>query len=263
MSLVRDYSKEVDIESQYDSSVLKASSNSLQANISLSSPSKYTEGKKEEDKRKDDDAKNMINEMQVQTMYKMVEDITIKTDSGHNETKKLLYLTNEQALMFDEKAVLKLLDRYLDIGESKFIIILEPAVFAHFQMVTSNPVERGASKWKHFHQLDRFRSELNEYDSRMTESQVVDFMRNILVPIAIETKAVILCQAENSCFLSASFALVAAAVQARLGAKCPFKVIAFVHLSTIYLRHLKAKTYQESQGTDQEAEADTEDSQGI
>ena len=51
MSLVRDYSKEVDIESQYDSSVLKASSNSLQANISLSSPSKYTEGKKEEDKK--------------------------------------------------------------------------------------------------------------------------------------------------------------------------------------------------------------------
>ena len=258
MSLVMRDLEDLESQNDDDSSDVKASSNTLKSrtNTFPTSPSKNTENQNEKDKRKEDDAaQNMINEMQMQTMYKMVEEITIKTDNGHNVMKKMLYLTNEQALMFDEKAVLKLLDRYLDLGESKFIIILEPAVFAHYQMVTSNPVEQGASKWKRFYQLDRYRSELNETDSRMTETQVVDFMRNILLPIAIETKAVILCQAENSCFLSASFALVAAAEQVRLGAKCPFKVITFVNLSSIYLRHWNAKRYKESKGTDQEAEA--------
>ena len=177
----------------------------------------------------------IIDEMKVQTMYKMIEEITIKTDLGHKVMKKLLYLTNEQALMFDEKAVSKLLEE-VDIGDPKFVIIFEPGVNVQSQMRISNPVQ-GSSIWEKFKRDGRFQSELNEYDSRITESQVVSFMRNVVLPIAIETKAVILVQAENACFLSAAFTLVAASEQARLGANCPFKVIASIHLSDVYQKY--------------------------
>lgn len=181
------------------------------------------------------DETKIIDEMKVQTMYKMIEEITIKTDLGHKVMKKLLYLTNEQALMFDEKAVSKLLEE-LDIGDPKFVIIFEPGVNVQSQMRISNPVQ-GGSIWEKFKRDGRYQSELNEYDSRITESQVINFMRNVLLPIAVETKAVILVQAENACFLSAAFALVAASEQARLGIHCPFKVIASVHLSDVYQKY--------------------------
>lgn len=182
------------------------------------------------------DEKKIIDEMKVQTMYKMIEEITIKTSEGHKILKKLLYLTNEQALMFDEKAVSKLLEE-LDIGDPKFVIIFEPAVCVLSQMKISNPV-KSDSLWEKFKREGRYQSEFNEFDSRITESQVVNFMRNVLLPIAIETQAVILVQAENACFLSATFAMVAASEQERLGARCPFKVIASVHLSDIYQKYV-------------------------
>ena len=48
-----------------------------------------------------------VDEMKILTMYKMVEEVTISVQ-GQEVTKKILYLTNKQAYLFDEEAMARL-----------------------------------------------------------------------------------------------------------------------------------------------------------
>jgi ankyrin repeat protein len=50
-----------------------------------------------------------VDEMKIQTMFKMVEDCRIHVQ-GRELTKKVLYLTNKQALMFDEQTIGKAIE---------------------------------------------------------------------------------------------------------------------------------------------------------
>lgn len=57
-----------------------------------------------------------------QTMYRMVEDVTVQVN-GNSMKKKFLYLTNAQAAMLNRETIGKCIQA-LDIGEPKCVIRL-------------------------------------------------------------------------------------------------------------------------------------------
>ena len=58
-----------------------------------------------------------VDEMKIQTMYKMVEDCKVSV-IGNEVVKRILYLTNKQAVLFDEVAMERCIQA-LDIGDPK------------------------------------------------------------------------------------------------------------------------------------------------
>jgi len=67
---------------------------------------------------------------------------------------------------------------------------------------------------------------LTKKDERMVESQVLLFMKTVIIPLACKTNALIIVEGSNDCFLSESLTQAAITEQARLGSKCPFTVLA-------------------------------------
>lgn len=64
-----------------------------------------------------------VDEMKIQTMYKMVEDCKVSV-MGNEIVKRILYLTNKQAVLFDEIAMERCIQA-LDIGDPKVISVLQ------------------------------------------------------------------------------------------------------------------------------------------
>lgn len=70
----------------------------------------------------DEGQKENVDQMKIQTMYNMVNDCKVSV-GGRDTMKKVLYLTNKQASLFDDMAMERCLQA-LDIGDPKFIILL-------------------------------------------------------------------------------------------------------------------------------------------
>lgn len=171
----------------------------------------------------DDDAS--VDEMKIQTMFRMVEDVTVQWE-GRDIPKKVLYLTNKQANMFDDQSMLRCIEA-LEVSEPKFVIILLAAMgdsvqmqFAHAEdVLTPTPVTTYLGG-------DTQRSEVDASDEDTVRTSVIMFMKNCILPLAKQTKALIIVQGANDCFLSAALANVVLEEQARLGKDCPFSVVA-------------------------------------
>lgn len=169
-----------------------------------------------------DQDETTVDEMKIQTMYKMVEDVPVLAQ-GKEVVKKVLYLTNKQANLFDEVAMERCIQA-LELGEPKFIIMLlhsggESLVkLAHEECIGTDICEYKGSTYQS--------SELDESDARTCESRIILFMRTCILPLARQTRAIILVSGANDCFLNAALANVVLAEQARLGKDCPFTVIA-------------------------------------
>ena len=178
-----------------------------------------------------------VDEMKIQTMYKMVEECRIIIH-GKEVTKKVLYLTNKQAVMFDELAMERVVQA-LDIGEPKFVIQLLPSMGSAKQMLLAHS-ERIGSKEVEYEQSTSASSEISADDERVVETQLLLFMKNCVLPLAVQTKALILVGGANDCILSASLSKVALAEQARLGKDCPFTVLATVAEREIHANAIAA-----------------------
>jgi hypothetical protein len=165
-----------------------------------------------------------VDEMKIQTMYKMVEDCQVEVE-GRDVLKKVLYLTNKQASLIDEQAMERCIQA-LDIGQPKFIIRLCPSIGVESQNNIAHSEMKGTA-------MDEFKSlegdissELDKGDERIVESQILLFMRTCILPLARQTRALIMVNGANDCYLSAALSEIALAEQARLGKDCPFTVIA-------------------------------------
>ena len=69
-----------------------------------------------------DAGREMVDEMKIQTMYRMVEEISVSCE-GRDIRKKILYLTNKQCSMFNEDGMRRCIEA-LDMGQPKCIIRL-------------------------------------------------------------------------------------------------------------------------------------------
>jgi hypothetical protein len=168
-----------------------------------------------------------FDEMKIQTMYKMVEDVTVDI-MGKQVQKKVLYLTNKQAALFDDEAMARCIQA-LDIGEPKFVIKLCASISVRSQNVIAHGETTGTRASEYFNTANgNLSSELDRSDESIFESQVLLFMRTCIIPLAKQTHALILIAGANDCYLGAALSDVALAEQARLGKNCPFTVLATV-----------------------------------
>lgn len=170
-----------------------------------------------------------VDEMKIQTMYKMVDDCRVNV-GGRETTKKVLYLTNKQAALFDDSAMERCLQA-LDIGDPKFIIMLSTSTGVRSQMMKAHAecIRTPASEWGPDGDMEFLTPEIDVSDERAVESQLLLFMRTCVLPVAMQTRALIIMSGANDCFLGAALSDVAFFEQARLGKDCPFTVVATVY----------------------------------
>lgn len=182
----------------------------------------------------DDDEDDQINvdEMKVKSVYTMIEDCKIRTGSLVLP-KKLLYLTNRQASVFDESIMGRFIEA-LDIGEPKLVIILLGGSFGFRSQMLASHKEVLGTKEELFNPM-YLSSNIDMTDEESYRSQVINFMKNSILPIALQTEAIILISGSNECFLSSIFSEVALAEQAKYGNRCPFKVIALAFEVQVHL----------------------------
>lgn len=176
-----------------------------------------------------EEADENVDEMKIQTMYKMVDDCHVNV-GGRETTKKVLYLTNKQAALFDDSAMERCLQA-LDIGDPKFIIMLSTSTGVRSQMIKAHAEVVGApiAEWGIDGDMQFVTSEIDLSDERAVESQLLLFMRTCVLPVAMQTRALIIISGANDCFLGAALSDVALGEQVRLGKDCPFTVVATVY----------------------------------
>ena len=175
-------------------------------------------------------------------MYKMVDDIAVNVQ-GQNVLKKVLYLTNNQAALFDEAAMERCIQA-LDFGEPKFIIRLSPSHgvasqehIAHEEL-EGTPIAEFTTDYALDSKPDVAynTSELDKLDERVVQTQVILFMKTCILPLAHRTRATIFISGVNDCYLGTALAVVAIEEQARLGKDCPFNVIATAWQGEVHSR---------------------------
>ena len=174
-----------------------------------------------------------VDEMKIQTMYKMVDECTVITQ-GREVMKKVLYLTNKQAILFDEDAMQRAVQA-LDIGDPKFVIKLLPALGLESQMKLAHPEEDFLPDIQ-YGKSNTNTSEICKGDERLVETQILLFMKSCILPLAMQTRALILVSGANDCYMSAALASVFVQEQARLGKDCPFTVIATVSENEVHAK---------------------------
>jgi len=165
-----------------------------------------------------------IDEMKIQTMYKMVEDIQISIE-GRELERKVLYLTNKQCNMFDENGITKCMQA-LDLGNPKCVIRLMNSIGGVCNY--SAHIELHGSEKHIFGGVQPVGSEICEEDAQKVNRQLDLFIKTSILPLAMQTNALIIISGSSDCSLAAAMDRVILPEQDRLGRNCPFKVLCFL-----------------------------------
>ena len=179
-----------------------------------------------------------LDDLKIQTMFKMVDECRV-ISNGKDVVKKVLYLTNTQAVKFDEENMHRAIQA-LDIGEPKFVIKIVDSIGVASQMKLSHA--ESANDPNSVYGVSSFTSsEINLSDDRVVEQEIILFMKNCVLPLAMQTKALILVSGSNDCYLTAALARVALQEQARWGKNCPFTVLATASEKEVHARAVSNK----------------------
>ena len=155
-------------------------------------------------------------------MYKMVEDVEVTINSSY-QTKKVLYLTNSQCSQFNERNIAKCVQA-MDLGPLKFIIRLQSC------MSTSNTIIAQAQRL-HMPEGTYLKSaalsgvEISTRDNLEVMRQLTLWVKECILPIAIQNKALVITWANTECAMGAAVSEVFIPEQQRLGLSCPFRVL--------------------------------------
>ena len=151
-----------------------------------------------------------LNEIKARTMYRMVEEIVV------GGTKyKLLFLTNRQAQLLStlEGSIKRVFDAF-EIKTPKLVLnlIASQGVPSEFSGFGNMPIGPYATK-DEMYRNDEF---------------LVEFMRRVVVPMAIETNAIVLVEACGWCRLAVAFGKAVHELKAKWpGGKPPFTTLGF------------------------------------
>ena len=145
-----------------------------------------------------------------QTMFNMIEPI----DGGK---KRLLFLSNSQAslLASDEAHLAKLLDA-LNVGKPQLVInLLTSGGFRGH--TTRYADETTLQKLSHSDMAGIKYNKpafVERVDERKAVERIDNFMAQVLIPLAVQTSAIVLCSADaHECILAASFTRMYAAMK--------------------------------------------------
>ena len=162
-------------------------------------------------------------------MHDMIEMISVGGNSSRQ--KKLLFLTGEQADQIAQTSnALDAMLRAFEVGKPQLVInLLESGGFGDWTgMRTAEGWAGLNSRWAPGVRVSApFESAEEE---RAAEMRLDLFMSDILIPLAAQTKAVVICCAiPNLCILSASFTRMFNAVKAKWHGKPPFTVLSITN----------------------------------
>jgi len=166
------------------------------------------------------EATNQLQMIKARTMYNMVEEI----DEG---MCKLLFLTNAQADLIAKSpgSVQKMLDA-LEVGKPSLVIELccSPGFRDAVRTLPLDPQACADSGWQGF--IPDRPPFLDRTEERDAEAKIDMFMANVLIPLAAQTNAIVLCSATaDHCILSKSFLRMYGVARPKWGNKKPFTVI--------------------------------------
>jgi hypothetical protein len=122
----------------------------------------------------------------------------------------------------------------------KFVIKLLPSLGVHSQMKIAHPESYGCAETE-FGDSITTPSELGQFDERIVETQILLFMKTCILPLAKQTRALILVSGANDCFFSVALSNIALAEQARLGKDCPFTVVATASEQEVHSKAVSPK----------------------
>jgi hypothetical protein len=161
----------------------------------------------------EDITQERFEEIKARTMFEMVEEV-------NGGAQKLLFLTNAQAdLLASSDANIKKMLGALELPPAKLLIVL------------GNDINLGQTFFRSVHKenMDRPKAFATSGEWRDAEANLDRFMLEVVLPVAIQTNAIIVCSAIQEMALSAAFLRMASLEQSKFagGAK-PFSVIATV-----------------------------------
>ena len=192
---------------------------------------KYQELEKAEISMTERDRAKELEEIKTRTMFNMVEPLHI-TINGQVSTRNFVYLTHAQAFLFNNVTIKKMLGALEIKREPQLCIRLLPSAFG-LEFCNSqsrdrkksgrhsddkNFIEHGARGCIHAPTVTK--TELLDSDAKL-----LDFMKDVLLPLAISTNAVILMQGGSECDMARSFERACQPLFARYGDKFPCTVI--------------------------------------
>ena len=164
-----------------------------------------------------------LDKVKAMTMHEMIEEVHVGTNK-----KKMLFLTHEQAelLSTTTSSLDKMLEAF-EVGKPQLVInLLESGGFGDWTR------QRSASEWKKVNERWAPGVQYNappfmsQEEERSAEYGIDLFMSDVLIPLAAQTHAVVICCAIPSlCILSASFTRMFQAVKAKWSGKPPFTVL--------------------------------------
>ena len=171
-----------------------------------------------------EDREAELAKVKAMTMHDMIE--TVEPENGRE--KKILFLTGPQATMIteNEKSLHLLLERF-DVGTPQLVInLLESGGFGEWTRTRPKDSWGGLNlRWAPgvIGGVAPFATTAEE---RAAEYRIDLFMANVLIPLAAETHAVVICCAiPGLCILSSSFTRMFQAVKAKWVGKPPFTVL--------------------------------------
>jgi hypothetical protein len=180
-----------------------------------------------------DDTTNDLDELatiRVRTMFGLVEELTVR-----EQLTRVLYLTNMQAQLFDAETVPKMLTAFeIQSSPSLVINLMMSMCFPPTFRVSVDLPELSEQEKADYHYLEinnaygNSDSFLSREDATTAGRRLTNFFKEVLLPLAAETNAIIITSGSSQDILALTLGEVLPLFRARYGGKLPFTVLVTV-----------------------------------
>jgi hypothetical protein len=167
------------------------------------------------------DTERQLEDLQVRTVFSLVEAIPVELD-GSQVTKRLLYLTNSQTRKFPFGDMQKVLQA-MEVTQPKLIINLFGSIAHNYSLcIATSSVHwsKPESSTLHYHDY----AEVNEKELRETDKRIAMFLEACILPLAIQTNALVICD-NDDCSFSKAFSEICIAEANKRHGVLPFTVM--------------------------------------
>ena len=165
----------------------------------------------------------------------MVEKVSV-TMGGHKSNKKFLCLSNKQASLFTSSENMNRVLQALELPEAHFVIRLMPSFCGKVDGLAHEEIKGRVDS------LMDAPPEINQEDLNRTEAQMLLFIKHCVLPVAMQTKALILVGGCNDDTLGMAVQKVMGPIQVRMGEACPFTIIGMCSANEVHAQALKGST---------------------
>jgi hypothetical protein len=176
---------------------------------------------------------NELATIRVRTMYNLVEELQVSAGATDALTR-LLYLTNMQAQLFKAETVPKMLQAFEVKQASLVINLMESAFYPTFYPNYFQTPEQQENFYLHM-TVNVFANQTSfssTSEATAATRNLSSFFKDVLLPLAAETNAIVICSAKNTDILSATLTTVLPLFAAKFNGKLPFTVFAIAPACT-------------------------------